>query len=62
MQLVYRRIFLIKFNLKFKKNRKRNLQYVSKIHNALTANEKEKLKEDHENHIKNWQEARDQKT
>lgn len=60
----YRRIFLTKFNLKFKKLKKDTCNtcdtYQSKIHNALTANEKEKLKEDHENHIKNWQEARNQ--
>ncbi|CAH1108889.1 unnamed protein product [Psylliodes chrysocephalus] len=34
--------------------------YHSKLQNALTPNEKEKIKEEHDNHIKSWQDARNQ--
>lgn len=60
----YRRIFLTKFNLKFKKIKKDTCNtcdtYHSRFQNTLTNNEKEKIKEEHETHIKNWQEARNQ--
>lgn len=58
----YRRIFFSKFNLKFKALKKDTCNichtYQRKIQNALTTTEKETLTEDHNNRIKNWQEAR----
>lgn len=59
----YRAIFLSEFNLKFKKLKKDTCNtcdtYQSKIQNALTSEEKEKHREDHDNHIKYAEGARD---
>lgn len=58
----YRRIFLTKFNLKFKTLKKYTCDtcdsYHIKSQNVLTPEEKEKVKEEHDNHIRNWKEAR----
>lgn len=60
----YRRIFLTKFNLRFKQLKKDTCNtcdgYQSKLQNALSTEEQDKLKEERNEHFKNWQEARNQ--